>query len=629
MLTLVDPFEVAPGWFALEFVGFQVVRGPAAPSAHLARIDVTLPVLNTRDCCKAREEYVRNAWDLLPPEQLSAQAPCTHHLDEMSTPLRVVISYAEQDEAFLRELEKHLGPLKRQGVIDTWTKLRLLAGEELEKETRSRLEQAQVVILLVSVDLLASDFCYDAELGRALERRQAGHAAVIPILVRNCSIEDTPLHDLLVLPRGGGTVARASSSDDAWTEVVKEIKEAIRSFTAQRTEHQESPGAPFVPEHNLPSERACFGRLPILADLSRSLLTPSPARILLLGSGGIGKTTLSLAALHHPDVAARYGPRRYFVRLDAAHDAEAVAAAISAALRLTPGPEHRARALNELGREPALLVLDNLETAWENDAKGVEAFLDALGVLRGVSVMASIRGAGRPGGLAWQPVLRIQPLEDTDAQDIFCAIAGDEHRHDPRLGPLLAKMHGVPLAITLLAHAAQGNDLTNLANEWEQRRTELLDRSAGMPDRERSWAASLELSLASRRMTTHARRLASLLGVLPDGSPGGPPGIVAGCWTGRSARAGAPRARLFRESAPAHAGACARVHGARPRSRSPRRIRRSGSGHGPLPGAGTRRGAESRWRRRTGGHCAAGVRSGQRGCDDPARPDNSGACALD
>lgn len=58
MTSLVDPFEVGEGWFALELVGFQVIRGSNAPTSKTAEIDATLPLLNMPDCIKAREEYV-------------------------------------------------------------------------------------------------------------------------------------------------------------------------------------------------------------------------------------------------------------------------------------------------------------------------------------------------------------------------------------------------------------------------------------------------------------------------------------------------------------------------------------------------------------------------------------------
>ncbi|HVE15664.1 MAG TPA: hypothetical protein VNB29_02965 [Chthoniobacterales bacterium] len=59
LLTIVDPFKVGPGWFALNLSTLYVERGQAAPEAEWQRIDETLPVLNQRPCVKEREEYVR------------------------------------------------------------------------------------------------------------------------------------------------------------------------------------------------------------------------------------------------------------------------------------------------------------------------------------------------------------------------------------------------------------------------------------------------------------------------------------------------------------------------------------------------------------------------------------------
>lgn len=58
MVDLVDPFDCRAGWFELELVGFQVIAGPKAPSGKAGIVATTLQVLNSPDCCRAREEYV-------------------------------------------------------------------------------------------------------------------------------------------------------------------------------------------------------------------------------------------------------------------------------------------------------------------------------------------------------------------------------------------------------------------------------------------------------------------------------------------------------------------------------------------------------------------------------------------
>ncbi|WP_234023865.1 tetratricopeptide repeat protein [Sorangium cellulosum] len=215
---------------------------------------------------------------------------------------------------------------------------------------------------------------------------------------------------------------------------------------------------------------------------------------------------------------ARFGERRFFVRLDAATDAESAAVAVAGALRIDPGPELWQRALSLLAAAPAVLALDNLETPWHGDDQaGTEALLAELAAVPQLALVASVRGAGRPGRVGWTAPIELEPLGPIESEAVFCAIAGEEHRGKPELSELLPLQQGVPLAIELLAYSAQGNPLTNLKEEWEARRTAVLEREGGARDRLRSWKTSLELSIGSRRMTAEARRLLAVLAVLPDG----------------------------------------------------------------------------------------------------------------
>jgi hypothetical protein len=57
MTGLIDPVDCRPGWFALEMVGFQIIRGAEAPGGRDAEITSTLELLNHPECCQAREAY--------------------------------------------------------------------------------------------------------------------------------------------------------------------------------------------------------------------------------------------------------------------------------------------------------------------------------------------------------------------------------------------------------------------------------------------------------------------------------------------------------------------------------------------------------------------------------------------
>ena len=92
------------------------------------------------------------------------------------TPLRIFISYASEDDEHRIDLERHLRILQRQGLIETWHDRKLFPGEPWGSEIAEQLERADVILLLVSADFLNSDYCYEIEMTRALERQAAGGA---------------------------------------------------------------------------------------------------------------------------------------------------------------------------------------------------------------------------------------------------------------------------------------------------------------------------------------------------------------------------------------------------------------------------------------------------------------------
>lgn len=278
--------------------------------------------------------------------------------------------------------------------------------------------------------------------------------------------------------------------------------------------HSATSVAPFVP--SLPRPEHFFGRDALAERLRDVLLGAPPPRALLQGPAGIGKTTLALAVLHRPEVAERFGARRFFVRLEAARDADAITGAIASSMGRLPQGDPLADACAALGRERSVVVLDNLETPWEQEREGTEKLLGKLAAVPGLSLIATLRGAKRPEGLAWSETMALRPLDAANAVELFTALAS-EHRYHAALASLLTPLGGVPLAIKLFGRAAEGNDLDNLAEEWNQRRTALLVEEGAHPDRLTSWAVSVDLSFQSKRMTDDARRLAGLLAMLPDG----------------------------------------------------------------------------------------------------------------
>ena len=81
--------------------------------------------------------------------------------------IEVFYSYAHEDEELVKELRKHLSILKRQGVIREWYDREITAGTDWKGQLDQHLNSAGVILLLVSADFLASDYCYDVEMTRA------------------------------------------------------------------------------------------------------------------------------------------------------------------------------------------------------------------------------------------------------------------------------------------------------------------------------------------------------------------------------------------------------------------------------------------------------------------------------
>lgn len=138
----------------------------------------------------------------------------------------IFFCYAHEDEALLKQLKAHLIPLQRQGVIDLWHDRDISAGSEWEREISHYLNAAQMILLLVSPDFMASDYCYGIELQRALERHQRGEARVIPIILRPVHWQGIP-GTLQALPTDAKPVRSWPDVDEAFFDVTEGIRKVV------------------------------------------------------------------------------------------------------------------------------------------------------------------------------------------------------------------------------------------------------------------------------------------------------------------------------------------------------------------------------------------------------------------
>lgn len=149
-------------------------------------------------------------------------------------PVTLFYSYSHKDEKLRDRLEKHLSILGRQGVISNWHDRRITAGDEWKGVIDKHLDSAEIILLLVSADFLASDYCYDIELKRALERHEEKTARVIPVILRSVDWNDAPFGKLQALPKDGKPVMEWNPSDKGFQNIARGIRAVVEQIRADK-----------------------------------------------------------------------------------------------------------------------------------------------------------------------------------------------------------------------------------------------------------------------------------------------------------------------------------------------------------------------------------------------------------
>ncbi|KAJ7457742.1 hypothetical protein FB451DRAFT_1183060 [Mycena latifolia] len=270
----------------------------------------------------------------------------------------------------------------------------------------------------------------------------------------------------------------------------------------------------------LPSEPKIFhGRHSEVSVIIQAFGNATP-RIAILGAGGMGKTSLARAILHHSEISARYDQCRVFVPCDTASSTIQLAGLIGAHLGLKQGTDLTQPVIRHFtSSPPSLLILDNLETLWEprESRAEVEKFLALLADVDHLALIITMRGAERPANVRWtRPFLEpLNPLTQDAARQTFIDIADADYTFE-EIDKILLLVDNMPLAIDLIAHLVDYEGFASVLDRWESERTSLLSEGH---DRCSNLDLSISLSLESPRMlaSPEAQELLSLLSILPDG----------------------------------------------------------------------------------------------------------------
>jgi len=374
-------------------------------------------------------------------------------------PAQLFYSYSHKDEKLRDRLEVHLAALRREGLISGWHDRKIGAGTEWKDAIDDNLKAASIILLLVSADFLASDYCYDIELKYAMQQHEKGQARVIPVILQPCDWNKSIFAKLQALPKDAKPVTKWNNRNDAFLNVVEGIRKALNELGhgGSSATFEETPAASAIPVpvinalHQLPTPPADFtGRADELKELLAAVKTGGVTISGLQGLGGVGKTALALKLAEQlkPD----YPDAQFYLDLKGVTQPltprDAMAYIIRAWHPTAQLPENEEELApiyrSVLDGKRALLLMDNAR-----DAQQVAPLTPPAGCLL---LVTSRKHFALPG--LFEKNLDKLPLDD--ARDMLLRITSRLKKEKTDQVEELARLCGyLPLALRAVASALQ------------------------------------------------------------------------------------------------------------------------------------------------------------------------------
>jgi len=224
--------------------------------------------------------------------------------------IEVFCCYAREDYRLLLKLRTHLAFLEQEGSFHIWHDMDISPGIEWQEEINKYINTAHIILLLISPDFIASEYCYNKEVKQAMERHESGEARIIPILLRPSIWQDSPFAKLRVLPNNARAVTAWQNRDKALSAIAQEIKQVVKEQMTKLSitpSHQPPSTANAAEPHSkggdgivlrdwdgAPDVSVFFGRTKELVSLEQWLISDRCRLVALIGMKGTGKTKLSL-----------------------------------------------------------------------------------------------------------------------------------------------------------------------------------------------------------------------------------------------------------------------------------------------------------------------------------------------
>jgi cell division protein FtsA len=170
-------------------------------------------------------------------------------------PIKLFYCYSHVDKALRDDLDLRLKPLERLGLVKSWYDGEITPGSPWAEEIDNHLNTADIILLLISPEFIASDSCFSEEMVQAIARHDAGDACVIPILLRPTLWQDAPFSKLQMLPKGAQAVTSWPDRDEALLHVTKGIDKAIKAYTRAKNQRRTIRQPPSTPP-KIPDRRS-------------------------------------------------------------------------------------------------------------------------------------------------------------------------------------------------------------------------------------------------------------------------------------------------------------------------------------------------------------------------------------
>jgi hypothetical protein len=193
---------------------------------------------NTQDCLlhKASIQQGNNIIQERNEQQLYTTEKPTPTID-----IYISSAATSEDQTLLGKLENQLSMLRRQADIRFWDKRQVVPGANRQTEIDTHINQAHLILFLLSSDFLASDECY-AEMEQAARRRGAGEAHVVSILMRpTADWQNTPIGELEPLPADRVPVSNRVDREEALRDIAQNIRRVIEKIRQDRSSSNDEP----------------------------------------------------------------------------------------------------------------------------------------------------------------------------------------------------------------------------------------------------------------------------------------------------------------------------------------------------------------------------------------------------